>query len=58
VDRFDDLLRLQEQQQLAVIERAIELESGNIAAAARRLNMDRVRLYKTRKRLSGRLATG
>jgi transcriptional regulator of acetoin/glycerol metabolism len=57
VDRFDDLLRVQEQQQLAFIERAIELERGNIAAAARRLNMDRVRLYKTRKKLAGRLAT-
>lgn len=51
------LLRVQEQQQLAFIERAIESESGNIAAAARRLSMERVRLYKTRKRLAERLAT-
>jgi transcriptional regulator with PAS, ATPase and Fis domain len=55
-ETLNSFIRSQEHQRLAFIEGVIDMERGNVAAAARRLNIPRSTLLKMRGRLSNRLA--
>jgi transcriptional regulator with PAS, ATPase and Fis domain len=55
VDRtLSELIKTQEKQRLSLIHHAIDLEGGNVAAAAARLGTKRTTLYKMKARLAKR----